>query len=395
MSDNRENNQEPGQIEADRGLPSISKKNRVGSGSSGIVQKITLFGFGLVVILALIAVNGGFNTDEDKTAKQNESTSNTEVLNRLGPAPSFPKLPTLPEKQEPDEQDSSLIKTGQIVRPPAPRISGQNEKKEPTPQDRKRSDPLLAFGNPSRSEQQRSSVPLQGEYPQGARGGLGSKGDKEGGGLASKLKPTMVSGARAGMIPDRSFFITQGNFLDCALETAISSDVPGFTSCRLTRDVYSTDSKVLLLERGSKIVGQYEGGLRRGQSRIFVLWTRIETPNGVIVNLNSPGTDALGRSGHSGFLDTHFWKRFGGAILLSLIDDFGTYLAHKASSNGSGDNQFQFGETSGTAQDAASIALKNSINIPDTLIKNQGDHISIYVARDLDFRGVYDLKTIN
>jgi hypothetical protein len=116
-------------------------------------------------------------------------------------------------------------------------------------------------------------------------------------------------------------FVTKGAFLDCALETAISSDLAGMTSCRLTRDVYSTSGKVLLIERGSKIVGEYQSGLQKGKARIFVLWSRIETPTGVIVKLDSAGTGPLGRSGHSGFIDTHFWERFGSAILLSLIDD--------------------------------------------------------------------------
>lgn len=395
---------EVGGDEADRGMPSISKKKRQ-PGGGGVMQKLVVACIGIVVVLALIAVNGGFSSDKKDRDEDNPKTgkgSNSEVVNRLGPAPSLPAPPPPPKAPEEDKPvTATVVRTGDVAPPPPssaiehPR--GNNGKQEPTPQERKRNPSLLAFGNMSTPPKQGANDSQDGvAYQATAAGGEGSLAESDAAdGLGAHLKGTTVQGTRAGLLRDRSFFITQGTFLDCALETALSSDVPGMTACRLTRDVYSTDSKVLLLERGSKVVGQYQGGLKRGQARIFVLWTRVETPNGVIVNIDSPGTDALGRSGLDGFVDTHFWERFGGAVMLSLIDDVGTYIAGKASGSGDGDSQIQFGSTADAATQAAGIALENSINIPPTLLKNQGDHINIFVARDLDFRGVYDLKPAN
>lgn len=375
---------------ADRGMPSISK-NRKSGGGGGIGQKIVVGFIAILVVLALIAVNGGFKGEEKEAPPKLDSNSG--VANRLGPPPTLPPPPAPPAEEKPNE--NRMLNTGQIAPPPpssatANRSNGQHEQ---TPEERKRTKSLLAFGNMSKPPQQTDGQqqPVQMTGQKSDSNGSLAESDRADS-LGNNLKGTEVSGSRASLLVDRSYFITQGAFLNCALETAISSDVPGMTACRLTEDVYSTDKKVLLLERGSKIVGQYQGGMKRGQARIFVLWTRIETPKGVIVKLDSPGTDSLGRSGLDGFIDTHFWERFGSAIMLSTIDDAGTYLANKASGNGSNGNQFNFGGTADTARDTAGIALENDINIPPTLVKNQGDAISIFVARDLDFRGVYDLK---
>ncbi|MGH7121086.1 MAG: TrbI/VirB10 family protein, partial [Acetobacteraceae bacterium] len=45
------------------------------------------------------------------------------------------------------------------------------------------------------------------------------------------------------------------------------------------------------------------------------------------------------------------------------------------------------------AGQVANTALEAQINIPPTLKKNQGDSVSIFVARDLNFSDVYKLQT--
>lgn len=374
--------------EADRGMPSING----GPKPRGLGRKLVLVAGVILTILSLVAVNGGFANKEEVE----KAPAKTRIGNQLGPAPKLPAPPVPPKAPPPTPSaEKGTIRTGQAPPPKPPRYIGHrgHEKKERTPDERKRESELLAFGSRGKSA---GSLPATPQVVDADGNAVVWNGKAErADGLGAKLEPTIVEGARAGLIADRNMFITRGTFLDAALETAISSDVPGMTSCRITRDIYSTSGKVLLLERGSRITGQYKGGLKRGKARIFVLWTRVETPSGVIINLDSPGTGPLGRAGHDGYIDNHFWARFGGAILLSLVDDVGTYIAGELSDSGSGNNQIQFGSTTDTAQDAASIALEHSIDIPPTLGKNQGDHISVFVARDLDFRGVYELRASN
>lgn len=202
--------------------------------------------------------------------------------------------------------------------------------------------------------------------------------------LAGQLDPTVTEAVKAGVLPNRNFVLAKGTTLDCVLETAIDSTVPGMTTCQLTRDIYSDNGKVLLLDRGTQLVGEYSGGLRQGQARMFMLWTRAKTPNGVVVNLDSPATDELGRSGVDGHIENFFWKRFGAAILMSIISD-----GIAATRDG---NEY-FNNSSKAGEKVVDQMLQQHANIPPRLVRNQGTRISVMVARDLDFSEVYALKT--
>lgn len=201
------------------------------------------------------------------------------------------------------------------------------------------------------------------------------------------LRPTKLEGSRAGALGNRNFIVAMGTSIPCVLETALASDQPGSTSCVINRDVLSDNGRVVLMEKGTQVVGEYRGGLQRGQKRLFVLWNRAKTPNGVIVTLASPATDALGRAGVDGYVDTHWWERFGSALLLSIVGDATSYASSRLQ-----ESDVDAENTTSAGQQAAAIAVEQSINIPPTLNKHQGELVSIFVARDLDFSGVYRLR---
>jgi type IV secretion system protein VirB10 len=205
--------------------------------------------------------------------------------------------------------------------------------------------------------------------------------------LAALLRPSLTPATRARMLPAERLLLPKGAFIDCTLETAIDSTLPGMTTCVTATDTFGVDGSTVLIERGSKLVGETRGEVAQGQSRLFVLWTEARTPTGVIVPLASPGTDELGRSGLSGDVNRHFFQRFGAAILISVID--GAVQAAATSRSSSGTVIYN---PSGS-QDVLTEVLKSTVNIPPTITKNQGDRIQVFVARDLDFRSVYELKT--
>jgi type IV secretion system protein VirB10 len=204
--------------------------------------------------------------------------------------------------------------------------------------------------------------------------------------LAGMLQPTRTAAAVAGVMPDRRFLLSKGAFIDCTLETAIDSSLPGMTTCILATDVWSADGSVVLMERGTKLVGETRGDVQQGQRRLFVLWSEARTPAGVVVELASPGTDALGRSGVTGDVDTHFAARFGAAILISLIDA-GTAALIAAQS--SGDSSVVIAPQG--ASDVVAEVLRQTVNIPPTIRVPQGERLQVLVARDVTFAAVYAL----
>src|SRR4029077_14912833 len=143
------------------------------------------------------------------------------------------------------------------------------------------------------------------------------------GGFTELLSASVTPAAQARVLTSRRFLLPKGAFIDCTLETAIDSTLPGMTTCITAADTFSADGKVVLLERGTKLVGETRGQVQQGQARVFVVWAQARTPAGVVVSLDSPGTDELGRSGLPGEVHRHFWQRFGAAMLISLWDGAG------------------------------------------------------------------------
>lgn len=208
--------------------------------------------------------------------------------------------------------------------------------------------------------------------------------------LGGMLKAAATPAVSARLLADRRYTSTKGTMIDCTLRTAIDSTLPGMVLCVGATDVYGVDGSVVLLEQGTQYVGETKGDVRQGQSRVAVVWTEATTPTGVRINLDSPGTDSLGRSGLEGWTDTHFWDRFGAAIMLSLVNSSVGALAASQQHSGSGATAVALNPTSGG--DIAGEVLKSTVAIPPTVRVAQGERIQILVARDVDFRSVYELR---
>ena len=167
--------------------------------------------------------------------------------------------------------------------PPAPMAPVTPAKRVETPEElaakRRLAAPLSGSGSTSAST---------------ARGETEAEGaDRGKGGLDLSVTKTTTAFARR--LADLTLILPKGSYLNCILDTAIQSDQAGLVTCTLPEDVYGADGTVVLLDRGSQILGEYRSAtLTYGKRRIFVIWDRVRTPTGVIVDIASPGTGPLG-----------------------------------------------------------------------------------------------------
>lgn len=187
-----------------------------------------------------------------------------------------------------------------------------------------------------------------------------------------------VGGAGGGQANiDPKTTVTQGTLIPAVLETAIDTDVPGYVRAVVSTDVRSFDGSRVLVPRSSRLIGQYKSGLGAGRKkRAYVIWTRLIRPDGVSVDIGSPAVGFSGETGLAGKVESHFFERFGSAMLLSVIGGLSAI----------GGNAGVI--VAGSGQSAAAAAVGQSGQISPTVHIRQGGPIRVFTARDLDFSRV-------
>jgi type IV secretion system protein VirB10 len=218
-------------------------------------------------------------------------------------------------------------------------------------------------------------VPVPAAPTAGAAEGKGNSAND----FASRIGGVGGGPAEARVDVNPKTTVTQGTMIPAVLETAINTDVPGYVRAVVSQDVRSFDGTRVLVPRSSRLIGQYQSGLQGGQKRAYVIWTRLIRPDGVSVAIASPAASFDGSTGLQGNVNSHFFQRFGSAMLLSVVGGLSTIAS-------AGTNLMLGGGDS-----ASAAAVNQGQNIGPTVRVRQGEPIRVFTARDLDFSRVPQL----
>ena len=382
----QEPNRQPGAIPEPMGTPAIRDEETPLEGKFARWKLPAMIGTLVLAAAASWYVSASLQNEED-AAQQGPTkaasliTSTEEYVRQRPPREERPpRRPTArPEPAADPKPEFQPVKTPEalpekvvVVREERPKPV---EPQGPTLSDRRLAAPMMAqierpAGPAAKAPADEASYAEEGKFEQ-------------------MFKGTKLKSGSAHRVKNRALVLPKGTFINCIMETAVDTTVPGMTSCRIPENVFSMDGRTLLIEAGSRAFGEYRGAVAQGLDRIFMLWTQVETPHGVVIDLDSPATDSLGRSGVTGEVEHHWWARFGNALLFSIIDDGFQFAMEKASDN---DNAISYSNTdSGMSQFLAEV-MRETGQIPPTILMNQGTRVGIFVARNIDMSSVYQIE---
>lgn len=192
--------------------------------------------------------------------------------------------------------------------------------------------------------------------------------------------------------PISPYQIMAGTLLPAMLVTGINSDLPGEILAQITRNVYDSQQRFLLIPRGTKVIGRYDDQIALGQSRVLIAWTRLILPDGRSLSLPGlPTQDLRGATGLRDKVDNHYGRLYGQATLLSIIGA-GAQLSQPQ--QGSVFTPPSAGQVAAGAlgQELSRVSMetiRRNMDVRPTLQIRPGTPFYIFLERDLVFDGAY------
>ena len=190
--------------------------------------------------------------------------------------------------------------------------------------------------------------------------------------------------------PVSQYEVREGTLVEAYLVTGVHSDLPGDVIGQVARNVYDSETQqVVLIPRGTRLVGTYDNAVALDQSRLLVAWTRMVFPDGRSVSLpglGSTGNDGMG--GVPGRVNRHFFRAFGNAAMLALVGGSLTYATSRTRGPGGTfgvptPGEVMAGSVATELSRVATEMLRGNVNRRPTITIPAGTRFSVFVSGDL------------
>lgn len=344
---------------------------RQGGGKPGLSRWAVsgLTALGILSIIGIIYFTSGTPLPQRNTAPKDEGTAGEVGRNFEPEVPKLQRTAT-ETRPMPSEQRSGGVMLGQNVATFQPA-------------------PLMAFADTRQPTDPAAAQARRDDPDDRSSGRHSAASDSDP--LTSRLRVEDQAIARAVPGPDRNLTLAEGTPIPCLPDSPITSDVEGTFRCKVHGEVMSESGAVALLDDGAWIIGRVGQGLRRGQRRLFVVFTKIQFP-GCRISIRSPGADLMGQAGLDGEINNHFFQRFGAYLGMAFLDT-AMQAAVLAASNASGGNRgVQFNQFQNSGRQGGQALFQEDAAIPPTLDRLQAQPVVVRLTQDIDMSGCFRLR---
>ncbi|GBQ13256.1 TrbI/VirB10 family protein [Komagataeibacter rhaeticus] len=200
--------------------------------------------------------------------------------------------------------------------------------------------------------------------------------------LYLSVPPSDISRTKPLTLPVSPYIIQAGTVIAGALNSKVSSDLPGQLIGHVTQNVYdSPTGRYLLVPQGSTLFGTYNSSVSFGQQRTQVIWTRLIRPDGESIVLDRiPGADAIGQTGLKDMVDQHWGQLFRAALVTTMLS-----VGSEAGTSW-GENNLLQAIRSGASNGFSMVGnrlIDRSMDVQPTLTDRPGLPFTLIVNRDL------------
>jgi type IV secretion system protein VirB10 len=177
-----------------------------------------------------------------------------------------------------------------------------------------------------------------------------------------------------------------GEFIECAMLHRLVSDVQESpVNVIVTRDFIDQDRQYVVIPSGTKILGKSQVVSYQNTKKLFVWFERMILPGGKNVPFpqnKSMGLDSEGVAGLSSSVNSHFFQKFGSAMLVGILDGLGG-LAQNRISQQSGMSHM-IDQSSKNFSEITSAMFQQYQNIMPTITVNPGYRVMVYMSSNIN-----------
>lgn len=170
---------------------------------------------------------------------------------------------------------------------------------------------------------------------------------------------------------DLTRVVTMDKPIPAVLKIGLDTRYSNRAVAQVERDIYGGEGRLIVIPRGSTVIGTVGASGSTGEEKVQIQWTRIQRPDGAVFAIEAYGGDAMGRPGAPAYIDNRYLERYGMSLLTTVLNVGVTLgLDGKQTVQNSGNSNFvggQFGVNNGynnnqaiVQQDARAVATQQA-----------------------------------